>query len=113
MAIYNNDVDPNVKMWERQEHKYNVNANPSYREWWFENKDRIMNETFNEYKQRFYTTPYPKELRHGQAVFNYVHATEPKIADKLRASAVDPFYQDRLVEAFWLAVEKLYYETKQ
>lgn len=64
--------------------------------------------TFTEYKQTFYTTPYPKELRHGQAVFNYVHTTEPDMANELRATAVDPFYQDRFTEVFWLAVEKLY-----
>ena len=68
---------------------------------------------FEEYQTKFYTTPYPKELRHGQAVFNYVYSTEPEIADKLRGSAVDPFYQDRLTEIFWLAVERLYNETKQ
>jgi hypothetical protein len=64
--------------------------------------------TFQEYQHKFYTTPHPKELRHGQAVFNYVHTTKPEIANELRSSAVDPFYKDNLVEVFWLAVEKLY-----
>lgn len=107
MAIYNNDVDPNVKQWDEEQHQHNLKTNPSYREWWQANKTSYM---FKEYMQRFYTTSYPKELRHGQAAFNYVYATEPDIANQLRASAVDPFYQDRLTEVFWLAVEKLYLE---
>jgi len=98
----------------KEQHERNLLISPSYREWWEENKERINTiMTFADYQTKFYTTPYPKELRHGQAVFNYVHSTEPEIADKLRGSAVDPFYQDRLVEVFWLAVERLYDETKQ
>ena len=44
MAIYNNDKDPNVKQWEQEEHKHNLLASPSYREWWEQNKERILAE---------------------------------------------------------------------
>ena len=44
MAIYNNDKDPNVKQWEQEEHKHNLLTSPSYREWWEQNKERILAE---------------------------------------------------------------------
>jgi uncharacterized protein YaiL (DUF2058 family) len=41
MAIYNNDKDPNVTQWEHEE---KAKVNPSYREWWEQNKERILEE---------------------------------------------------------------------
>jgi hypothetical protein len=44
MAIYNNETDPNVKQWEQEEHERNLLVSPSYREWWEQNKERILAE---------------------------------------------------------------------
>ena len=44
MAIYNNDKDPNVKQWESEQHERNMLVSPSYREWWEQNKERILEE---------------------------------------------------------------------
>jgi len=42
--IYNNDTDPNAKQWDDEQHNRSMLVSPSYREWWLENKDRIMAE---------------------------------------------------------------------
>jgi len=44
MAIYNNDKDPNVIQWEQEQHEHNILTSPSYREWWEQNKERILAE---------------------------------------------------------------------
>ena len=44
MAIYNNETDPNVKQWENEQHERNMLISPSYREWWEQNKERILAE---------------------------------------------------------------------
>lgn len=44
MAIYNNETDPNVKQWENEQHDRSMLVSPSYREWWEQNKERILEE---------------------------------------------------------------------
>lgn len=48
---------------------------------------------------------YP-EWRYGQAVFNTCHSLFPEIADSLRGTEYDPFYEDTRVEAFLQQVEE-------
>lgn len=42
--IYNNETDPNIKQWENEQHERNMLISPSYREWWEQNKERILEE---------------------------------------------------------------------
>ena len=53
---------------------------------------------------------YQKEhssLRKGQNTFNYLHQEYPQIADKVRGTESDPFYNDNKLGAFyqWLMDE--------
>jgi hypothetical protein len=41
---HNNETDPNVKQWENEQHERNMLVSPSYREWWEQNKERILEE---------------------------------------------------------------------
>jgi hypothetical protein len=43
-------------------------------------------------------------LRHGQTLFNALYGLRPDLADSVRGSGLDPFYQDAKVEGFlaWL-----------
>lgn len=42
----------------------------------------------------------PKEWREGQAYFNYLYEDKPKLADEIRGTNLDPFYQDDNIESF-------------
>jgi hypothetical protein len=42
MAIYNNDVDPNVKQWEQEQPQ--PYPSEKYKQWWEQNKERILAE---------------------------------------------------------------------
>jgi hypothetical protein len=65
---------------------------------------------FTEYKHFFDIGKYPDEWRRGQTAFNFVFDTYPDIANELRATEFDPFYNDSRLPAFWEQVEKLYKE---
>lgn len=58
-----------------------------------------------------YRDKFPK-WRYGQTVFNATYTICPEIADTLRASDIDPFFNDNLVPQFLKEVEKLADETK-
>ena len=47
------------------------------------------------------------ELRLGQIAFNELYATEPTIANLIRGSEFDPFYDDEKLEAFYEKVAEL------
>ena len=47
------------------------------------------------------------ELRQGQIAFNELYATEPDIANSIRGSEFDPFYDDEKLEAFFERVAEL------
>lgn len=40
------------------------------------------------------------EWRLGQTYFNVLHDCNPKLANRIRGGAVDPFYKDELVPKF-------------
>ena len=46
-------------------------------------------------------------LRMGQALFNSLYQFTPEVADKIRATIDDPFYDDRKIPNFWKKVETL------
>jgi len=43
---------------------------------------------------------YQNGLRKGQTLFNKLNEINPNLADSLRGSVVDPFYQDERIPAF-------------
>lgn len=49
---------------------------------------------------------YP-HWRPGQAAFNTVFLREPEIADAIRGTSADPFYNDDNLDAFWTEVMML------
>ena len=48
----------------------------------------------------------PKAQRYGQWLFNSLYSVRPDIANRIRTSINDPFYQDNRVPAFLEAVAK-------
>jgi hypothetical protein len=45
MAIYNNDKDPNVIQWEKDQIELQINEpRRKYEQWWEQNKERILAE---------------------------------------------------------------------
>lgn len=44
-------------------------------------------------------------LRFGQACFNVLAQREPALAERIRGTLADPFYNDAHLPAFWMAVE--------
>lgn len=40
------------------------------------------------------------EQRYGQACFNVLHAVEPKLANEIRGTNLDPFHRDERVPEF-------------
>lgn len=47
-------------------------------------------------------------LRWGQTLFNTLVDVRPDIAERIRGTSLDPFYDDWLVGAFLLEVERLW-----
>lgn len=47
------------------------------------------------------------EWRKGQKAFNDLHQYEPEIANQLRGTTVDPFFSDRLLPEFEIAVKRI------
>jgi len=48
-----------------------------------------------------------EEMRKGQKAFNELHAENPKIANMIRGTVNDPFYNDKKLDAFYAEVERL------
>ena len=45
MAIYNNDKDPNVIQWEKEQMEIQINEpRRKFEQWWEQNKERILAE---------------------------------------------------------------------
>ncbi|MFA6094175.1 MAG: hypothetical protein WC986_14650 [Elusimicrobiota bacterium] len=44
--------------------------------------------------------------RKGQTAFNALWEKRPDLADKIRATAADPFYDDSKLPTFWTEVQK-------
>lgn len=47
-----------------------------------------------------------REQRFGQAVFNYLHHVRPDVADKLRASELDPFHSNSVPQPVWTFIHE-------
>ena len=69
-----------------------------------------MNNTFDELIEEFYKTKFPDELRPGQSAFNFVYEYLPTIANQIRGTNKDPFYQSSILPEFWDEVKRLYNE---
>ena len=46
------------------------------------------------------------DLRHGQSLFNALHDLRPDLANKVRGTALDPFYGDHVIPEFLSRVDK-------
>lgn len=101
MAIYNNDVDPNEQMWERQNQKedkhlkVSINKEPSFTEVWYEGEV-----VYNGQEHRFWLIhPRGKDLNGNeyevdvrwffQKVPREVRAMIPYIIDAFKQKAYD------------------------
>jgi hypothetical protein len=51
MAIYNNDIDPNVKQWEQEQ----TQLSSDYERWWEQNKERILEQDKLNHDMQFKT----------------------------------------------------------
>lgn len=54
-----------------------------------------------ERSQEFFRAFRNDGTRSGEAAFNAVSRVDPAIAERLRGTAIDPFYDDARVERFW------------
>ena len=69
-----------------------------------------MHNTFEELIEEFYKTKFPGDWRHGQSAFNYVYEYLPTIANQIRNTENDPFYESSRLNGFWKEVKRLYDE---
>jgi len=46
-------------------------------------------------------------IRKGQQAFNDLYAKHPEIADQIRGTSIDPFYNDECLTAFYAKVKSL------
>jgi hypothetical protein len=51
MAIYNNDIDPNVTQWEQEQSQ----SSSDYERWWEQNKERILEQDKLNHDMQFKT----------------------------------------------------------
>jgi hypothetical protein len=62
MAIYNNDKDPNVIQWEKEQIELQINEpRRKYEQWWEQNKERILAEDQLNHDMQFKS----KFIQHG------------------------------------------------
>ncbi len=52
-------------------------------------------------------------LRYGQVIFNYVYSLYPEVANKIRGSEYDCFYEDEKVDFFLELVKKIKEELEK
>jgi hypothetical protein len=69
--------------------------------------------TFEEFISEHYANVHTvlPEQRPGQALFNHVAIIRPDIAEVLRATPVDPFYDDNLIKPFLVYTAQLWEKT--
>lgn len=60
-----------------------------------------------------YYVSVKQEQRFGQAVFNYLHRVRPDVADQIRGTECDPFYQTFVDDAVWARIESLWGEPSE
>ena len=63
---------------------------------------------FDDFMEIFARTPRPDGWRDGQTLFNIVHAVRPDVADAIRGSLCDPFYQDVKIADAVAAMRKIW-----
>jgi hypothetical protein len=62
MAVYNNDKDPNVIQWEKEQIELQINEpRRKYEQWWEQNKERILAEDQLNHDMQFKS----KFIQHG------------------------------------------------
>lgn len=61
--------------------------------------DLARDEALIEFLLSYYGTKTPQQLRRGQFLFNELHAVRPDLANSIRATDVDPFYRNDLIDA--------------
>ncbi len=52
-----------------------------------------------------------KDQRFGQAVYNYLHAVRPDIADRICDTPLDPFHQTFVADEVWAEIRRLWEEV--
>lgn len=63
--------------------------------------------TFEEYQRQVSEVDAAiPEWRTGQTAFNVLYDIRPELADAVRATELDPFYQDELLPAFYARIEE-------
>lgn len=60
--------------------------------------------TFNEFIIRLYGKEKPEWSRLGQWAFNTLHEVKPVLANEIRGTKFDPFYQDSRIGDFLVEV---------
>jgi hypothetical protein len=69
-----------------------------------------MHNTFDELVEEFHKTKFPPDWRSGQSAFNFVYEYLPTIANQIRNTQNDPFYESYRLNDFWIEVKRLYDE---
>ena len=57
--------------------------------------------SFDQFVELFNSRVQPSWSRMGQHAFNTLHEVAPELANKVRATDVDPFYRDDRINKFW------------
>lgn len=60
---------------------------------------------------RVYADANPNQ-RKGQAAFNYLYIVRPELADSIRTTIFDPFYNDNKLEIFIDYIERMWYDNE-
>jgi hypothetical protein len=62
----------------------------------------------NEFMVKMTKHDYPSCIRYGQHLFNSLNEIRPDIANIIRGTDDDPFYNDKKIGRFWLKVSELW-----
>ena len=63
--------------------------------------------TFSEFVREYtHATERHPSWRRGQAAFNTLSSLHPDLAEKVRGTAIDPFYRDEIGTRFWAFVSE-------
>ena len=60
--------------------------------------------TFEDYLKQIWATDF-NGLREGQRAFNLLSLYRPRIAERIRNTELDPFFDDSILPAFFAVVE--------
>ena len=67
----------------------------------------LTNDEYIEFRKQLKETlkEFPS-LRKGQIMFNVLYEVKPELADKIRSSNIDPFYNDNNIPEFMKYINK-------